>query len=172
MPRTLTESQSSYLGQESSRPINVVKWEHSGSEELLSCSGDVVFNSEAYSAGGLNISVIRNSHSATITLPATPARIAEVQNGTWRNGTCLIYAIPSDVSRTGNHASTEGVLQIDGIIVSSRYSGNEIAVSVIHKNLDGNYTPRNIADEVCNHIPPPGTLLVWDDENIVLESRR
>lgn len=171
MPRDLTEAQLTNLALTSSRPVYCVWIEHSGMIELLSSSGDIVANTLPFSAGGVNIKRIQDSHSATLELPATPERIAEVINGTWRYKPCYIYAIPGAPGDDGVYTVDEVVTLLSGVIDDSKFSENVVTVTVINSNLDGNYTPRNVYDEVCNHIPAPGTVIVWDDETLVLESR-
>lgn len=171
MPRDLTEAQLTNLALPSSRPVYCVWIEHSGMIELLSSAGDVVFGGLPFTAGGVNIKRIQDSQSATIELPATPTRIAEVQNGTWRYKPCYIFVIPGTPSDSGVYATAEGLTLLSGIIDDSKFSENVVTVTVIHQNLDGNYTPRNLYDEVCNHIPAPGTVITWDSETLVLESR-
>lgn len=172
MPRNATEAQVDNLDLPSTRPIYCVWLEHSGSAELLSSSGPVVFNTLPFQGGGVNVKRILDSHSATLVLPATATRNAEVQNGTWRNGRCVIYAVPAAPSDGNVFTGDEGFVLLDGIIDDSKLADDRVTLQVIHTNLDGNYTPRNTADEVCNHIPAPGTVLLWDGDPQILESRR
>ena len=105
MPRDLTVAQQANAEAASTRPVHVIAWEHSGSEELLSCTGDIILDSKLYTAGGLKVSSIQDDKAATITLPATSARIAEIQNNDWRGGTCKIYAIPAAPGDSGDRKS-------------------------------------------------------------------
>ena len=155
----------------STRPINLIRWEHSGILELLSCSGPIVFNSEAYTEGGARIQSIQDGRSATLSTPATTARIAEVVSGNWRNGICQIYAIPGLPGDGLTYTLSEAVLQLDGMIVSSRFSGDDITLSILHKYSKG-YTPPNLISEVCHHIPPAGTIISYNGDQMVLEARR
>ena len=171
MPRDLTEAQLANLELASTRPVYCVWLEHSGSAELLSSSGPVVYNTLPFVGGGVNVKKIVDSRNATLTLSASATRIAEVQNGTWRNGRCIIYAIPADPGEDSIYTAEEGVTLLDGVIDDSKYSDDVITIQAIHSNLDGNLTPRNTYDEVANHIPAPGTVIAWDNETLVLESR-
>lgn len=168
----LTAGQLSNVGGANTRPINIVSIEHSGSIELLSCSGELSYDGDTYAGGGINIRRIENNRSATLTLPATATRITESQNGTWRGGTCKIYAIPALPTDSNIFVLADGLLILDGVISTSSFATDRITVTVVHSNLDGNYTPRNLIDEACNHVPSPGSILTWEGENIVLVSRR
>ena len=168
----LTAGQLSNLAETATRPINIMSIEHSGSAELLSCSGDVIYDGESYAGGGVEIRRINNTISASLTMPATATRITESQNGTWRGGACKIYAIPALPSDGNSFTAAEGVLILDGVILTSSFSSDRITLSIVHVNLDGNYTPRNTIDEACYHVPSPGTILSWEGENLVLVSRR
>ena len=169
---TLTAGQLSNVEEVATRTINIVEIEHSGSIERLSCSGALSYDGADYTFGGVNIRRIENNRSATLTLPATATRITESQNGTWRNGTCKIYAIPALPTDSNIFAAADGVLVLDGFISTSSFANDRVTVTVVHVNLDGNYTPRNLIDEACNHVPSPGSILTWEGENIVLVSRR
>lgn len=172
MPRSLTEAQFDNLDLSATRPIYCVWLEHSGSAELLSSSGPIVYNTLPFQGGGVTVKKILDSHSATLVLHASAARIAEVQNGTWRNGRCTIYAISGAPSDTNLYTVEAGIVLLDGVIDDSQFADDRITIRAIHTNLNGNYTPRNFYDEVCNHIPAPGTVITWDGEVQVLESRR
>jgi hypothetical protein len=169
---SLTAGQLSNVGEVATRPINIMSIEHSGSEELLSCSGDLSYDGDTYTGGGVNIQRIENTRSATLTMPATATRITESQNGTWRGGTCKIYSIPALPTDSNIFAAADGVMVLDGVILTSSFVQDKIKLTIVHINLDGNYTPRNLIDEACNHVPSPGTILSWEGENIVLVSRR
>lgn len=172
MSRTLTASQIANTKEIATRPVLIVRLAHSGSTELLSASGDIVFNGELYQEGGFTLDGIRNGDSASLTLQATPARVAEVTSGAWRHGVCQIYLIPGVPEDSGEYAAAAGVQMLDGIITQSSYNAGRIAVSAKQISLSGNYTPRNLIGEVCSFIDPPGTVLGWQGDNIVLESRR
>lgn len=167
----LTDAQQIKLEATTTRPVNIIRWEHSGTIELISCSGNIIFNGENYTGGGANIASIKDGRNATLSTPATKARIAELLAGNWRNGICQIYAIPSVPADGTSYALGEGLLQLDGMIATSRLSGGEITVTALHRYSQGN-TPRNTIGEVASHIPPPGTILTWAGDQIVLEARR
>jgi hypothetical protein len=173
MARNLTAVQYNNLVATATRPINLVRWEHSGMLELLSCSGDITFGGEMYSAGGVEVDSIEDGRTATLSLPATPARVAEVINGNWRNGKiCKIFAVPGLPEDDGDYALSQGILVLDGVIDSSQYANGMITVNAIHRYLRGNLTPRTSFNELSTHIPPSGTMLTWEGESYMLVSRR
>ena len=173
MARELTPAQLANVELTSTRPIFIGRVRHSPTEELLSSSGLVLYDGESYTAGGFNIDSMSSvGDSATLSLPATVARIAEVQNGTWRGGACQLYAIPGTPDDIGIYDEEDGFLLLDGVIDSSVFSGDRITINVVHRRLNAGNTPRNTLSEVCRHIPPPGTILIAADGSVTLESRR
>lgn len=171
MPKTYTDTQLTNVEAMATKPVQVVMWGHSGVEELLSCSGDIVFDGQAY-VPGIEIVNIQDSRTATLKVPGDTDRVGEVQNGTYRGQACKIYAIPASPGDGGIYLLSEAVLQIDGIIDKSVYRAGTVTVTVIHKNLTGNLTPRHLMDAVANHIPPAGTQILWESDRLVLETRR
>lgn len=172
MSRELTPTQIANTKATATRPVIIARLAHSGMVELLSASGSIVFNGELYQEGGFSLGSIKNGDSASIALQATPARTEQVYSGAWRYGVCQIYMIPGVPEDSGEYAASAGVLLLDGVITQSSYSGGRIVVSAKQVSLSGNYTPRNLIGEVCNFIDPPGTVLGWQGDIIVLESRR
>lgn len=172
MPIHLPEASQNNLEADSTRPINLVRWEHAGFLELLSCSGeDITLNGEIYVSGGVNISSIKDGRTATLTEPSNPTRTAQVQNDTWRNGICQIYAIPAVPGNGTTYTSAEAVMQLDGLIDTSKDARGKITVAVVHRFSTG-FTPRNTIDEIADYLPAPGTILIWEDTELVLEARR
>lgn len=169
----LSSSQRVNLDLTATRPVYVARIAHSGFEELLSGTGRVVFDGEIYAAGGISIKSITDNQTATLELPVTAARMGDIQNGTWRNGVCKIYAIPASPDDDGEFEASAGMLVLDGFIDSSNYSGGDrITCNATQTGMGRNLTPRNTLSEVCNHINPPGTVLAWQDDKLTLESRR
>lgn len=160
-------------GEVSTRPVRVMRWEHSGSLELLSESGDIQFNGELFGEGGISSIAVDDGRRATITLPGTTTRIAESVAGRWRNGKiCQIYAVPGLPGDTGVYTLAEGILLLDGIIDASDYSGGVVSVRVMHKHLRGNLTPRQTFNLYSEYIPGPGSLVEWEGETYMLRARR
>jgi hypothetical protein len=169
----ITTGQFNNTGEVSTRPVRVIRWEHSGSLELLSESGDIEFNGELFSAGGILSLSVDDGRRATITLNGTTTRIAESVAGRWRAGKiCQIYAVPGLPSDTGVYTLAEGLLLLDGIIDASEYSGGAVSVRVVHKQLRGNLTPRQTFNLYSEYIPNPGALVSWEGETYMLRSRR
>ena len=169
----ITTTQWSNTGEVSTRPVRVVRWEHSGSLELLSESGDIEFNGELFGAGGILSLSVDDGRRATITLNGTTARIAESVAGRWRTGKiCQVYAIPALPEDAGVYDLEDGLLLLDGIIDGSDYSGGVVTVRVVHKHLRGNLTPRQTFNLYSEYIPNAGALVEWEGESYMLRSRR
>lgn len=173
MPADLTPEQLSASSAEITRPIYIVALEHAGVEELLSSSGDVVYDGQNYLAGGVTVSGISNTRAATLTLPWSTTRMTEIQNGSYRGGSCKIWYIPGVPSDADLIFDAEdGILIMDGEIRSSRFSGDTVTLSVTHINNGNVFTPRNTLKQVTSFSLPPGTLITWEGETRQLESRQ
>ncbi len=173
MSRRLSTAQFNNANAGATRPVNLVRWEHSGALELISGSGDITFDGELYTAGGLFSVTIDDGRSAVLTLPSTNARVAEVISGNWRNGkTCQIYSVPGLPDDNGVYALEEGLLVLDGVIDASSYANGTITVNAIHRYLRGNVTPRTTFNEFSIHIPPSGTIIEHEGDSYTLVSRR
>ena len=172
MPADLTPSQESLVNQSATRPIYIVNLNHSGIEEMLSASGAVIFEGMNYTAGGVKVRGITGSRDAAVVLPWSAERVNEVQNGLYRGGTCKIWAIPAAPDDSVlTFTEDDAVLIMDGEIRASRFSGNEITLTVIHINNGNIFTPRNTIAEVTAFAVAPGTPIVWEGQTVQLESR-
>lgn len=169
--RTHTQEQENRLLAKETKPIRLVVWEHSGIEELISCSGDVEYDSQNYTSASVDITRLSDGRTATLTMPATSTRITETRTKAWRRGVCKIYAIIAEPNDSNIYTTSDAILELDGYIRQSRYAGGKITVSASQISLDGNFTPRNRAEEFANHIPAPNTLLEWEGDKIVLVPR-
>lgn len=169
----ITTGQWTNTGEVSTRPIRVVRFEHSGSLELISESGDIEFNGELFSAGGIKQITVEDGRRATLTLSGSTTRIAESVAGRWRTGKiCQIYAVPGLPEDTGVYDLEDGVLLLDGIIDASDFSGGVVTVRAIHKHLRGNLTPRQTFNVYSQYLPAVGSLVEYDGESFLLRSRR
>lgn len=169
MARELTSTQHTNVEAGSTRPIYLVEWQYSGETEYLSCSGDVTYDSQAYTAGGLTIASIEDSKTATIVLPATAERITSILRSSWRGGVCKITAILAAPGDTGTYSAADGLLMLDGIIEAPTFSGELISVVVKCKYYTGALVPRFTFDDVISIIPAVGSVSTWEGENYSYE---
>jgi hypothetical protein len=171
MARTLTATQQTNVDAAATRPIYIIEWTHSGSTEYLSVTGDITYGGQAYTQGGVNISQIIDSDVATLTMPATSTRITEVQDATWRQGTCVIRTILGAPGDSGTYTASpdQALVIMDGNIQSSRLNGEVITVTVKNKYFAGALCPRLRLDQVANHIPPVGTTFDWGSSQVSYE---
>ena len=164
MARTLTSTQQTNVTAAATRPIFLVKWTHSGATEYLSCSGSVTFDGQAYTAGGINIRQVEDSNTATLMLPATSTRIGEVTSGSWRGGTCVIYAIAAAPGDTPTYSASDGITVLDGIIESSKFANEQITVVAKNKYFIGALCPRYLVNDVSSQVPAVGSTFEFDGE--------
>ena len=173
MARELTSTQQANVEAGATRPIYLVEWKHSGTTEYLSCSGDVSYGDgspiQTYTAGGITIAGLEDSKTATLILPATAARVTEIQNNTWRRGHCKITAILAAPGDSPVYAAADGLLVLDGLIESSSFSGESITVIAKSKYYTGALLPRFTYDDVVTSAPAVGTVSTWEGENYSYE---
>lgn len=169
---TLTAAQEANASLQATRPIYLIELEHSGTVELYSTSGDVVYDSRTFTGGGANLSSISNTREVTLEVPWSPERMTEIQGGQYRGGVCKIWYIPATPDDSSIFSASDGVLLIDGEIRSSRFAGNRVTITATHINNSAVYSPRNTLDEVTSYAAPPGYQIKWEGEIIVLEASR
>lgn len=173
MPRVLSDSQEANVSAEVTRPIFICELAHSGTPELLSSSGEVVYDGRIFAAGGCRVASIADAASATIELPWSPDRLREIQTGAWREGMCKIWAIPGAPEDGAQvYDAADGILMLDGQIRASGFSGNRVTVSVAHVSSLSRISPRHTFESICNFIPAAGTTISWEGDTVTLESRR
>lgn len=173
MARELTSTQHTNVEAGATRPIYLVEWQHSGTTEYLSCSGTVQYGSgspvQTYTAGGLTVTGIEDSKTATIVLPATADRITEILGNTWRGGVCKITAILAAPGDTPLYSAAQGLLMLDGVIETSTFSGETITVVAKCKYYTGALVPRFTFNDVTGIIPAVGSVSTWEGENYSYE---
>lgn len=152
------------------RPIYLLQLNHSGTVEYLSCSGECTFDSQVYTPGGASIGNVVNAKEATVVVPNSPARVDELQTNAWRDGICKLYYIPALPADGNAFVVADAILMLDGIIDSSGLRGETLNIVAKNKWLTGNMSPVYTFDQVCNHIPPAGSTLEWDNTTVVLDS--
>lgn len=170
MPRALTAWQLDNCDSATAKPICLMQLNHSGTVEYLSATGAVTYDGQLYTAGGFNINSIVDSRSATFTLAATPARMAEVTRSTYRRGICIIYYIPGVDGDTPTYTADKGVLMLDGRIDTSGVSDGLVTVVAMNKYLTGRLGPGYTFNQFCSHMPAPGSSIVWEGETVPFES--
>ena len=169
MARTLNSTQQTNVEAGSTRPIYLVEWQHAGTTEYLSCSGDVTYDGQLYSEGGLTITSLEDSKTATLVLPATATRVTQIQNNDWRLGICKITAILAAPSDTPTYSASDGVLMLDGVIEQTSFAGETISVIAKCKYYTGALVPKFTYDDVVTETPAVGTTSTWEDENYSYE---
>lgn len=166
MARILTPTQLDNVNATATRPVRLVRWEHSGELELLSGSGEITFDGEVYTPGGFTTVTVEDGRSAIITLPATQDRVQEMIAGNWRNGKiCQVYCVPGLPDDDRAYTAAEGLLELDGVIDASQYSNGVLTVSAVHRYQRGNITPRTTFNDFSTRIPAPGTLVTVYDSS-------
>ena len=169
MARFLTSTKQANVEAGATRPAYLVEWQHGSSTEYLSCSGDITYDGQLYTEGGLTITSLEDGKTATIVLPATAARVTEIQDSTWRLGVCKITAILASPGDSPTYAASDGDLMLDGVIEQSSFSGETISVTAKCKYYRGALVPRFTFDDVITSVPPVGSTSTWEGENYSYE---
>lgn len=178
MSRQLTDAQAARVADtespiHASRPAMCMAWDWTGEETLIGLTGQVIFDSVPYgeaftTLGSVVLRSLPNDRGASLDLVATQENIAHLYNGSWRDGAVKIWALPGDIGQT-EFTADEGILLLDGKIASANFSGGKIVVRCVHVDLDGNFSPRNIVEEIATDLSPPGSILSWEGSDLVLE---
>jgi hypothetical protein len=167
----LTTTQQDLADASFTKPVMLVEWEFSGQEELLSTVLETVFDGRVF-LPGIKITNLQDHTSATLEVHASPERVKSIIAGTYRNRSCNIYLMIGDPNDDDVYEPEDAVVSLQGIIQKPEHVGDKITVTVLHKRFQGNFTPRGNIAEVARHIPPAGTVLVSDKENLELEKAR
>lgn len=172
MGRDISSEQFNRRNAAATEEVYLIRWEHSGSMETISTSGQRVFDGESYS-GGVFDKVSTNGLNATLTLPADSNRAAEVNNGTWRGRKiCKIYSVAADAGMAETFTVDQAFLVMDGIIETSGIANGRITVKVVHKNLSGKNTPRHNYNRVSSLLTPIGSVVSNDDDRFTASGVR
>lgn len=171
MPRPHTPTQLSKASATATRPIYLIRWKFGASVEYLSCSGDITYDGNSY-VPGINIRSMKIGVSASLSIPATAARVTDIQNSAYRGGLCEVWHIPAAPGDTLTFTTADSMLLLDGVLDTAKMSGESINVGAINKYLTGEMSPVFTFDQICNHIPPAGEVLDWEGEKLVSKRRR
>jgi len=172
MAKTLSDTQFTNVSESSTRPVYLVQIQHGSAVEYLSSSGSVVLDGVPYTEGGIAVESIEDNRRAALSLHATPERITECIDGTWRGEkTCKVYGIPDVPETTSVYDLTDAILLLDGVIDNSQLSGLSIAIRAIHKYATTRYTPRLNCSELSEYIPSAGSVFAWQSGKYVLVSK-
>lgn len=171
--RELTSKQFRNVTADQTRPVNIIKWEHSGVIELLSCSGPITFEGEYYLPGGANLKNIKSGREATIEVFASQTRINECMSGAWKGRkACQIFNIPAVPTDGSAFEAVDGFLQLDGVIENSKLGKDIVTVQILHKGITQFKTPRLSYSELSTLIPPPKTILKYGGSEYVLKAKK
>lgn len=182
--RALTTSQLDTLAVRNTKPVYLVEL-FITSEEYYSTNGDRVTDSKLFVGSDLGLSSIDNWQSANIKLRPEPWRVTQVINQDWRHGSCKIYLLPSadypflmppGYVEEGYAAeglfTDEPILLLDGQITGANYNADKCEFTVSHVITVGRWIPAlRIDPPLCNHLPRPGEIVVWENEKFTLEAR-
>lgn len=182
--RALTTEQSAALDKRATRPVYLIEL-FIGGQEFLSTNGDQLVGLQSYFGSDIGLTAIDNWQSATIKLLPTSARVAQLTSQQWRHGLCKVSMLPvveypllyppgymQDGYAIQGVSSSEPILLIDGELTGASFSGDLCSFTVSHKVTVGRWLPAlRIDPPLCNHLPRPGEVLVWEGEKFTLEAR-
>jgi len=164
----LTSTEQTNVEAGATRPVYLVEWRFAASVEYLSCSGAITYDSQVYTEGGLKLISREDGKTATLSLPATSSRVAQIQANTWRGGICKITSILASTADGPTYALAVGHLVLDGVIEKASFSGEVITVIAKCKYYRGALVPRYVYDDVTS-TPAVGSTSTWESENYSYE---
>ena len=180
----ISESQEALLVERSTKPTFLVEVLFDV-QEYLSTNGDILVDSNLFKGSDIGIRSASDWSSASLKFNPTTSRLATIISGGWQGNPCRIYLLPrvnylglyeddyveEEYGVNGEDISDK-ILLIDGVITSATAGDTQISVEVTHKSFVGKWTPRlRITSQIANHLPQDGTVVVWEGDNYVLESR-
>ena len=182
--RPVSEQQETALLSRSTRPVYLIDLYISG-DERYSTNGDQMVGLTAYAGADIGLSSIDNWASASIKLLPTPGRISQLVSQVWRHGYCRIYLLPvakyQQITQPGyvaagygiqGLAQAESMLLLDGELTGADMGAERCEFTVSHRVSVGRWIPAlRIDPPLCNHLPRPGEIIVWENEKFTLEAR-
>lgn len=173
MLRSHTQEQLEPTLENEARDITLIRWEHSGALELLSCNDLIEFDGESYQAGGVSSPPeIVDRREATIVMPATPDRVQESEQGVWREGICEIWKIPAAPGDEFQYPLERGKLQLKGVIDTSEAVDGVLTVRAVHQDLGASQSPRVTINQVLDQVLVEGTIIIDGTSTLALQSVR
>lgn len=184
MSREIDSNQRAALARPDTRPIYLVEL-YISSTERFSTNGDQVVGLETFSGADVGLSSVDNWQSATIKLRPSPDRVAQVVSQEWRHGRCQISLLPTatygliyppgymqDGYGIQGQFNSQPLLLVDGELTSADLSSDRVNFTVSHRFTVGRWVPAlRIDPPLCNHLPKPGEVVVWENEKFTLEAR-
>lgn len=182
--RVITADQRALLSERATQPVYLVELFIAG-EERFSTNGDRAIGVVSYPGSDIGLSAIDNWQSASIKLRATPARVAQMLSQVWRYGYCRISLLTameypqwlqSDYVEESyaiqGRYQAEPILLLDGELTGAAMSSDKVEFTVSHRVTVGRWLPAlRIDPPLCNHLPRPGEVIVWENEKFTLEAR-
>jgi len=182
--RATDAAQDAILAERFTRPIYMVEIDIGG-QEYLSTNGDVTVAGIDYTGADVGLRSIQNWSSAVVSLLPTPERVAQVVSQSWRYGRCRISLLPATyyplLIQPGYVADgyflqgavyADPMLLVDGELTAASFSGDRVEFTVASRVSVGRWLPAaRIAPPICNHLPKPGTVIVWEGDRYTLEAR-
>lgn len=170
MPRSdLDSTVFAYLDGTATNPAYFVKWKHNGSTVEYLGTGSamsVIDLSATVEAEAVDVVGFSGDGSAvSLRVPATPARVGQVQDGTWRGQICEVWLNTDSIS----DASYDAIRIFYGVIDASSYDGGFVNVTARQNTTIGRSTPVSAYADCCNHLPVPGEVVSFSGNTVIIE---
>lgn len=170
--RDLSERLQSEIAQVVTRPVYLV--ELSFSVPLyLSTGGLVAWNGQDWLPSGATVESLHELPGGSITGRLTLANSdramgALVLGEGVRDRACRVWQIYGGAP----YDSGDAVLRFDGAMDAVEEIGDRVVIALVSAGMSLAWAPRLFwAPPMCNHLPPPGTVLLWNGEKYELEGR-
>lgn len=182
--RAITQDQQDAIDKRDTRPIYLIDLYIDG-EERYSTNGTQMVDLAEYVGADIGLASIDNWAGARIKLLPTPARVAQLLSQVWRHGYCRVSLLPTanyplitqpgyvedGYGIQGEHQS-EPLLLVDGELTAANLGSERCEFTVSHRVTVGRWLPAlRIDPPLCNHLPRPGEVVVWENEKFTLEAR-
>lgn len=179
-----TTSQLALINETVTKPIYLIDLQFPA-QEYLSTNGDQVVGAITYTGGEVGLSAEADWATASIRMPASPARMQALITGDWRGNPAKIYLLPAinypmrledgyvaDGYARQGFVADDPILLLDGIITGASGDSNSVTIDITHTSRIGKWAPRiRLMPPICNWLPASGTRLTWAGEIFVLEAR-
>lgn len=174
MPRTLSSATVTATAQAVTRPFYVAQLDWDGTTYRLSTGASVSWNGYTWDGGSLSVEDLRalpaGGMEGTISLTnADGSAAALVLNHPIEEVAVALWTLYGD----GPYAAADGVPVFTGVVDAADLTATRVRLTLTTEGRRRALGPRIYAvPPLCNHLPAPGSVVVWSGERYTLVARR